>query len=258
MNRELFKFCGKSITPKILKEEKWLRYLYITEQNNINLKRVNSIAELSENQVIKYVERTLEQARFAKLKGKYKTCLIRALQWSEVAKCGSEVDRKRWLEQGFNLEIHNEASAEIYLQESADDLWTTKIVYTLIKTHGMIGQYIQGEVNFSKNAPLVELINTNLIAPEHLRELLYELNKAIITGVSPSLWRKIEKEVNGLIKVLCEKTAFLVVTEITNIKNFLDVNFLTCFFGEHLFIFSYNFIYAGAYNSESDDCNFFH
>ena len=187
MKKELFKFCGKSITPEILKEEKWLRYLYITKENNINLKRVNSMTELSENQVLKYVERTLEKARFSELKGKYKTCLIRALQWSEVAKCGSETDRKRWIAQGLNLEIHNEASAEIYLQESADDLWTTKVVYTLIKTHGMIGQYIMGEVNFDKNAPLINLICANVISSENMYDLLYDLNKAIIAGVNQNL-----------------------------------------------------------------------
>lgn len=203
-----FKFCNKQITPAILKQEKWLKYLLLTEENQINVEHLNSVSQLQQNQVLAYVERTLMAVRFCSIeKEKYRKCVIKTLQWSEVAKAGSKRDRARWIEQGLQLEIHNEASAEIYLQESDDDLWTTKMVYTLIKTHGLLGQYLRGEVSFFENAAIAELLSSKLICKEHLAEILHELNRAIITGVSPELWKSVEKDIDILINIICKGKA---------------------------------------------------
>lgn len=214
-----FTFCGKTITPEILREEKWLRYLFTTKENQVNVERLQSVNELSSNQTLLYVEKTLNSMRFSKTKKeKYKKCVIRALQWAEVAKAGTYVDRKKWEDKGYVLDIHNEASAEIYLNESNDDLWMTKIVYTLIKTHGLLGQYLRGEVDLMQNEMLVELLTKRLISREHLYDMLYDLNMSIILAVSPELWRKIENDIVRLIDFVCNGKIFIKENSLTRLK----------------------------------------
>ena len=227
-----FTFCGKTITSGILREEKWLRYLFTTKENQVNVERLSSVNELNLNQTLLYVERTLNIMRFSKTKKeKYKKCVIRALEWSEVAKAGTAFDRKRWEDKGYVLDIHNEASAEIYLNESNDDLWMTKIVYALIKTHGLLGQYIRGEVDLMQNEILVELITKKLIAKEHLSDMLYDLNKAVIYAVNPELWNCLERDVERLIDFICQGKIFMKESNLTRLKKifpaFLSVEELT-------------------------------
>ena len=63
-----FTFCGKTITSGILREEKWLRYLFTTKENQVNVERLSSVNELNLNQTLLYVERTLNIMRFSKTK----------------------------------------------------------------------------------------------------------------------------------------------------------------------------------------------
>lgn len=199
------KFLGKEVTTALLKKEKWLKYLCITNENLVNPEKVDSIDNVDKNETLRYVEKTLECNSINHIKKeKYRLCVIRTLQWAEVAKCGSIRDRRIWTEQGLNLDIHNEASAEIYLNESTDSLWMTKIVYVLIKTHGLLGQFIRGEVLFSENIPLLNLITSGLIAKEHLNEILKVLNEAILCGISKDLWENNKKQFCDLIDKLCD------------------------------------------------------
>lgn len=206
MEKILFRFCGKNITPSILKEEKWLRYLYVTKNNAFNVERTDAIASISNNETLSYVERTFQNLNLTGFsKGKYKTVLIRTLQWAEVAKTGSEYDRKKWEDMGLSLDIHNEASAEIYLKESKDDLWTTRMVYTLIKTHGLLGQYLRGEVSLYQSADLLMLITSKIIDSNNLQKMLLKLNKAIISAVDPSLWDELHTQIENIITTICAK-----------------------------------------------------
>ena len=206
MEKVLFRFCGRDITPSILKEEKWLRYLYVTKNNAFNVERTDAIASISNNETLSYVERTFQNLDLTGLsKGKYKTVLIRVLQWAEVAKTGSERDRKQWVDMGLSLDIHNEASAEIYLKESQDDLWTTRMVYTLIKTHGLLGQYLRGEVALYQSADLLMLLTSKIVDPSTLNRLLVKLNKAIVSAVSPSLWDELHVQIERIINTICAK-----------------------------------------------------
>lgn len=204
MEKILFNFCGYDITPAILKKEAWLRHLYVTKNNAFNIEKTDAIASVSNNETLAYVERTFKYLNLVGLsKGKYKTVLIRTLQWAEVAKTGSAMERERWTNDGLTLDIHNEASAEIYLKESNDDLWTTRVVYALIKTHGLIGQYLRGEVPLYQSSDLMELVNSKIIDPATLNSILVRLNLAIVSAVSPKLWEDLKPQIENVIESIC-------------------------------------------------------
>ena len=184
---------------KNYKDELWLNYLYNTKEKNYNILNVKSIKEINKHSVLNYVKKTLEilnDINNREILDKEILYLIEeTLKWSEVAKTGSKKDRKRWLEKKYDLFCHNIGSSEIY-NETNDNI----IVSTLIKTHGLIGQYINGEVNFSKNLSLYELIKNNNISKENLRKVLQILNRCIIEAVSKDLYIEIESCVNEIIE----------------------------------------------------------
>ena len=184
---------------KNYKDELWLNYLYNTKEKNYNILNVKSIKEINKHSVLNYVKKTLEilnDINNREILDKEILYLIEeTLKWSEVAKTGSKKDRKRWLEKKYDLFCHNIGSSEIY-NETNDNI----IVSTLIKTHGLIGQYIKGEVNFSKNLSLYELIKNNNISKEDLRKVLQILNRCIIEAVSKDLYIEIESIVNEIIE----------------------------------------------------------
>ena len=181
------------------KEELWLNYLYNTKEKNYNVLNVKSIKEINKHSVLNYVKRTLEILDDINNKENLdKEVLIlveETLKWSEVAKTGSKKDRTKWLDNKYDLFCHNIGSSEIY-NETNDNI----IVSALIKTHGLIGQYIKGEVNYEKNIVLYELVESNKISKDKLRRVLQILNKCIIEAVSKDLYKKVEKEVNNIIE----------------------------------------------------------
>lgn len=191
---------------KNYKNELWLNYLYNTKEKNYNVLNVKSIKQINKHSVLNYVKRTLEILNDINNKeslDKETLFLVEeTLKWSEVAKTGSKKDRKRWLDNKYDLFCHNIGSSEIY-NETNDNI----VVSTLIKTHGLVGQYIKGEVNFSKNLPLYELVKNNYISINRLREVLQILNRCIIEAVSKELYIKIETSVNKIIEdILNNKT----------------------------------------------------
>ncbi len=190
----------KSGDLQVLKSEKWLKFLALTSERNINLERLNSLEEMKNNYVLNYVEKTLKALSGLKL-CQYKTYIIEeTLKWSEVAKSGLMHQRSQWIEKGFNLFAHNIGSAEIYLRESSEsNPEIRRIVYSLILTHGLIGQYIRGEVPFSDNKPLYQLVKEDKISAAELKEILEALNYCIVTAVDKAIWRDISREVDEVI-----------------------------------------------------------
>lgn len=184
---------------KNYKDELWLNYLYNTKEKNYNILNVKSIKEINKHSVLNYVKKTLEilnDINNREILDKEILYLVEeTLKWNEVAKTGSKKDRKRWLDKKYDLFCHNIGSSEIY-NETNDNI----IVSTLIKTHGLIGQYIKGEVNFSKNLSLYELIKNNNISKKDLRKVLQILNRCIIEAVSKDLYIEIESCVNEIIE----------------------------------------------------------
>lgn len=190
----------KSGDKSVLKKEKWLMYLYLTNEKRVNLERIESISEISENSVLNYVEKTLQILDSIDCNGNIKGFVEEVLKWSEVSKCGLPNIRKQWKSNGYNLFVHNVGSSQIYSKEIANVSERKKIILTLIETHGLIGQFLRGEVNFSENIPLKTLINDCVISQSELSEILLVLNECIIRGVLEHLWEKVEKDIQLMIE----------------------------------------------------------
>lgn len=187
-----------------LKQERWLYYLAITNNNATNCERVESIASITGQETLDYVMKTLEALERIKenLSIREYNIIKKVLQWSEVAKGGTEKQRQEWTAKGYPLDIHNLASAEIYLEQSTDSVEETRLIYLLIKTHGIIGQNIRGEVSKTSNIPLYELYYyTERMCKNgiYISTLLEYLNYCIIDGVRWNLWMQVENEVNEII-----------------------------------------------------------
>lgn len=204
-----FEFLGQKISDTVLKQEKWLNYLYFTRENLVNLERVDTVEELSaRNFVLEYVERTLQVLKsitnLTDLESEY---VATTLKWSEVSKCGMPEQRQKWQALGMDLRIHNEASAQIYAMEAQSDFTLDQnqsaLVQVLIATHGLLGQYIRGETGFEVHKPLEELITSGQISADSLRRVLLALNHCIIEGVDPKLWTGLQDEVARLVDVIC-------------------------------------------------------
>lgn len=214
----------KSGNKMALKNNPWLMYLYLTSRKDINLERVSSLKELEDkNPVLDYVEKTLEILEGAvisetpdingdkvSIPAKEKMIIEEVLKWSEVSKCGMPHQRSKWEKAGFNLFVHNIGSSQIYTaqhsKKSADvqSLIEKQIINTLIITHGLIGQYIRGEVNLSENMPITSLLLRNFINKDSLRRILFVLNMCIIKAASSEVWQKVEAKVRETIELIIE------------------------------------------------------
>lgn len=179
-------------------DKKWINYIYNSDKKKINYERVNNLKALSNKYVYNYVIKTLEILE--EEKENYNENIIflveETLKWSEVAKCYNKDKIKEWKTKKINLLVHNIGSSAIYKLEEKN---YNNIVRVLIKTHGLIGQYIRGEINLDKNKELYNLIIKNEISKEDLRNVLILLNKCIIKAVSNKLYTKLENKIEETI-----------------------------------------------------------
>ncbi len=202
----------KSGDMMVLKQEKWLMYLALTTERNVNLERLDSMEELKNNYVLNYVERTLQYLeRFADTQSGFKLEALQSyiieetLKWCEVAKSGMAHQRRKWSERGYNLHAHNLGSAMIYQEQTGEpDPIVKKIVYSLISTHGLVGQYIRGEVKLAENEPLYRLVaelgrEHAVIGTDELRKLLLVLNYCIICAVDEHIWEEVGRQCEDVI-----------------------------------------------------------
>ncbi|SEP67315.1 Methyltransferase domain-containing protein [Lachnospiraceae bacterium NE2001] len=185
--------------------EKWYEYLYYTENVAVNIERVDKVEDITGRETLQYVLRSLSILDKIILRDniseEYSGIVRRVLQWSEVAKGGTAKDRTEWLEAGLPLDIHNIASAEIYRGFYPEDNAT----YILIKTHGMIGQCLRGEVPVSCNDELLELVP--VLGEKRLKDILYILNECIIAAVSDELWERVGDAAKTLIDQILNRTS---------------------------------------------------
>lgn len=197
---------------EVLRQQKWLQYLYITKEKNVNLEQVPSLEGIESNPVLSYVEKTLLILdNCTSLNNAEKQIIEQVLIWSDVAKCGSPSQRKYWRERGFQLGIHNIGSAQIYAEEirkttnGERNLVLEELIFTLIYTHGLIGQFIRGEVRYCQLEPLILSMNKNFVVDKKDRyRLLYVLNQCIIEAVSPQIWKEVQEEVKEVISSILE------------------------------------------------------
>lgn len=184
---------------KIDLSKNWIKYIYNSDKKKINYERVNSLKSLNNKYVFFYVLKTLEVLE--QERNNYSENIIylveETLKWSEVAKCNDKNKQKEWKGNNINLLVHNIGSADIYKLEEKN---YNNIVRVLIKTHGLIGQYIRGEINLDENKELYDLIENKEISKEELEKVLILLNKCVVKPVSNKLYEKIEKEILDTIK----------------------------------------------------------
>lgn len=171
-----------------------IKQLVLTDEKNYNLDRIKSLNDLKNNLVYKSVLNNL--LILESKKTKYKDLISEVIIWMDCAKCGTKEERKKWEKRGYNLFTHNLGSAEIYKEYTSN---YDEIVYILIKTHGLIGQYIKGEVNLSTNKELYSLIEKKLISKKELKEILSILNECIISDVSIKIYEREKDEIDTII-----------------------------------------------------------
>ncbi len=187
----------------VLKREKWLLFLGLTPEISVNLERVESLSELQSGYALRYTERTLRLLAEQPLREDLRLLAEEALCWSETAKAGMSHHRRRWRERGYPLFAHNLGSARIYEEESGEpDPVRRRIVRDLIATHGLIGQYIRGEVALRDSEPLYRLQSEGLLTASDLRELLTALNACIVAAVDPAIWEEIRGEAGEAVERL--------------------------------------------------------
>lgn len=171
-----------------------IKQLVLTNEKNYNLDRIKSLKDLKTNLVYKSVLNTLEILDAKKTK--FKDLIAEVLIWMDTAKCGTKEDIKEWKKLGYNLFTHNIGSSEIYKKYSPN---YNEITYILIKTHGLIGQYIKGEVNLDTNRELYSLIENGLLTKDELKEILSILNECIISDVSVKIYEREKKQIDEII-----------------------------------------------------------
>ncbi|MCY8345925.1 class I SAM-dependent methyltransferase [Bacillus haynesii] len=197
----------KSGDYHVLRDAEWLKYLVLTEEQNVNLERISSLENMPQNPVFLYVEQMLSILEKADIPELEKEIIEEVLIWSEAAKCGLPHKRKEWRERGFQLAIHNIGSAQIYADRRQaympERQAIEELIYILILTHGLVGQYIRGETRYRQFTPLIDWIEASELQHIDIRRVLYVLNKCIIEGVSPALWESIERDVNRVIGQIC-------------------------------------------------------
>lgn len=181
----------------------WLKLLVSAEERIVNLERIRSIGELKDaNPVLDYVERTLLILDGLPLSFWIKELLEDVLVWSETAKGGTVRERLRWQQEGINLFVHNIGSAQLYVRQAQAESPVyprNSMTRILIETHGLIGQYIRGEIPFAENRALLEITRKGWLSHEELELALRALNECIIAGVDPELWEQVRSEVEQLI-----------------------------------------------------------
>ena len=200
--------------------KKWINYIYNSDKKKINYERVTCLKSLNNKYVYNYVLKTLEILEEEKENYNEKTIFLveETLKWSEVAKCYNKNKRKEWKNKKINLLVHNIGSSEIYKIENKK---SNKIVKVLIKTHGLIGQYIRGEINLNKNKELYELILNKDIEKTELHDVLSLLNRCVVKAVSPKLYQKIENKIEETINKIINGE-FEEEIDLNNILNLLN------------------------------------
>ena len=190
----------KSGDLQVLKDNRWLMYLALTSERNVNLERIGSLEEMKSNYILDYVEKTLRALASLQLDRNQSHIVEETLKWAEVAKAGLKHHRRRWIEKRYNLFAHNIGSAQIYLEEAVQPSHvSSRIIHTLIMTHGLIGQYIRGEVPLSDNKPLYRLVEDGIMGADELKQILMALNYCIVTAVDEGLWKDICRQTEEII-----------------------------------------------------------
>ena len=173
--------------------EQWEKYLLNTKEKNYNIERLDSVKKNSNKLVYEYVLRSLNILDSKNIDAKTYHYVSEALKWMDVAKAGNTKERINWKKKGYDLYAHNYGSSDIYRDENEN---YDEVVRVLVRTHGLIGQYIRGEVKFIHNKDLYSLIERKLITKEELKKVLEIYNECLISATSKEVFDRVKEEVN--------------------------------------------------------------
>lgn len=190
-----------------LKEQEWLKYLFLKDTlEGINVEHFSKVASIKPTSTLDYVERTLEVLEKCievyQLTPKEVSILEETLCWCEVAKGGSKKIREEWKKQGYILYAHNIGSSQIYASNHKKPYTYVEYVRTLIATHGLIGQYIRGEVKLEDSFPLALL---KKLSDVDNQKVVTVLNHCIIEALGDDLFGTIWGEVLKSIAIIFSK-----------------------------------------------------
>ncbi|MCQ4086608.1 class I SAM-dependent methyltransferase [Saccharibacillus sp. JS10] len=193
--------AGETEVTEISDLPAWLEILASAEEYIVNYERIGSIGELEQlNPVLAYVERSLDVLQSERNSFWIQELLEEVLAWSETAKGGTRLDRIGWQRQGINVFVHNEGSADLYLARSAvQNRDRRRLTALLIRTHGLLGQYLRGEVPFAANLPLRGPVDEGLLTETELARLLMALNRCVIAAVSEELWESVASDLEDCV-----------------------------------------------------------
>jgi hypothetical protein len=214
-------------------EDLWLKYLTETGHVYVNAERMESVEHISSHETVMYVMRTLDvlddifsQTEDLPCERSVRYLLSTVLKWSEVAKGGNKRERSKWTKAGYPLDIHNIASACIF-EEATQELrsaynecfgedteYFLELTAKLIRTHGLIGQCIRGEIPVAHNRELyliaqderfrkltsgLDRNSDNSGGTDDAKRFFMILNECIIRGVSDKIWENVKGEAEALI-----------------------------------------------------------
>ena len=214
-------------------EDLWLKYLTETGHVYVNAERMESVEHISSLETVMYVMRTLDvlddifsQTEDLPCERSVRYLLSTVLKWSEVAKGGNKRERSKWTKAGYPLDIHNIASASIF-EEATQELrsaykeyfgedteYFLELTAKLIRTHGLIGQCIRGEIPVAHNRELyliaqderfrkltsgLDRNSDNSVGTDDAKRFFMILNECIIRGVSDKIWENVKGEAEALI-----------------------------------------------------------
>lgn len=196
---------------RVLRDNKWLQYIALTKEQHMNLEQVHSLQNIPRNPVLPYVEKTLWLLNELEIPLAEKEMIEEVLIWSEVAKGGMRHHRKEWKNKGFQLDIHNIGSAQIYAEEQMKqpiakrNIEREEFIYSLILTHGLVGQFIRGEIRYRCFQPLLQWIEEHHSYELNVFQILYHLNQCVVEAVSSTIWQSIQAETEKVLGWILHK-----------------------------------------------------
>ena len=190
-------------------KKEWFEYLLNVPDKQVNVERADTVGSKSGSMVLGYTLRTIEALNnYCDDKNEYELdeeqieCIRTALKWAETSKGLTKEEFESCFDKDYDYEWfpHNYVSELLYSKYCEDHPdYRTK---TLIKWHGAIGQIIRGELSINEIKNMIsDLKDTfknydDYNYYEEMHQILLELTRSVIYGVSPDLWAKVKREVD--------------------------------------------------------------
>ena len=130
----------------------WLKHLIEAEEIHQNYENVQVLGALKTDAVLYYVHRTLQVLDGLSLDEEAYRIIEKVLTYSELAKVGSLKQREQWKKKGliywYIMRVLLISLVIFSLLNVETNLNSTEYLFIrdLIRTHGLIGQYIRGRL----------------------------------------------------------------------------------------------------------------